>query len=234
MRNHHQQKTEMLQQEANRKSLKNPLELMFINLLKIHLSDQTKISFHHEVNTLAGKFCPDFLLTAGNKKIAFACLGQDRDQEWRDEWIDALILGTGEIDTIYRLNILDLNEYLHDCIYLIYHYDKEFFNKSYIFYNQELTSHELKRQLPELSRAERIIIYYKATSMNSNAVNNAYIMMERRNKHDKAGHWNVLFDMAKNNPGLNLDQLMELRKKEIDLAFEEMEYLSQNLTDIVF
>ncbi len=226
--------TEMLQQEANRNNLRNPLELMFINALKIHLSDQTKISFQHEVNTLAGKFSLDFILTAGNKKIAFACLGQDRDQEWRDIWIDALILGSGEIDTIYRLNNINLKEYLHDCIYMIYHHDKKFFNESYVFHNVQLTSKELKTHLPLLSRAERLVIYFNATNMNSTAVIDSYTLMERRNKHGKASHWNVLFDIAKNNPGLNLDQLMELRKKEIDLAFEEMEYLSQNLTDIVF
>ncbi len=210
---------EMLQQEANRKNLLNPLELMFITALKIHLADHTKISLHQEVNTLAGKFCMDFILSAGNKKIAFACLGQDRDQEWKDEWIDSLILGSGEIDTIYRLNNLNLNEYLHDCIYLIYHNDKQFFNESYIFHNEQLTSQELKTQLPLLSRTERLIIYFNATSTNSPAVTDSYILMERRNKHDKASYWNVLFAFAKNNPGLNLDQLMELSKKEIDLFF---------------
>jgi hypothetical protein len=208
-----------LQPRADRGKLESPLEELFIQTVEKYLSPKSNILPQHEVTTLAGKFRLDFLLTVEDKKIAFECDGEDFHDEWRDEWRDALILGSREIDTIYRFRGKDLHTFLNDCIYLIYHYDKELFTDRYPVIGQRLISEELKNKLLDFEMTERNIIGYKAISEDGTHVGWLKLVMERRNK-DKAEHWNVLYNIATKNPGLRLEQLMEIRKREIDDAFK--------------
>jgi len=210
---------EELQPRADRNKLESPLEETFIHTLEKYLSTKSEIFPQYEVMTLAGKFRLDFLLTIEDKKIAFECDGVEFHDEWRDEWRDALILGSGEIDTIYRFRGKDLHSFLEDCIFLIYHYDKELFNDRYQINAQQLISDELKIKLFDFYKSERNTIDYKSKNEEGKQIGWLQLVMERRNKYDKAGHWNVLFNIAKKNPGLKLKQLMEIREKEIDDAF---------------
>jgi hypothetical protein len=200
-----------LQPRAERSKLESPLEELFIETLEKYLSPKSNIFPQFEVTTLAGKFRLDFLLTVEDKKIAFECDGKDFHDEWRDEWRDALILGNGEIDTIYRFRGKDLHTFLDDCIYLIYHYDTELFNDRYPLIVRGLISDELKNKLLDFNRGERNTIRYKTITKDGTHTDWLQLVMERRNK-DIAGHWNVLFDIAAKNPGLRLEQLMEIRK----------------------
>jgi len=218
--NPYQHLFDQLQPRADRNKLESPLEELFIHTLEKYLSPKSDIFPQHEVMTLAGKFRLDFLLIVNDKKIAFECDGADFHDEWRDEWRDALILGSGEIDTIYRFRGKDLHTFIDDCIYLIYQYDKELFNDRYPSIAQQLISDELKNQLLDFYRKETNIIGYKAISEDGTQVGWLQLVMERRNKQDKAGHWNVLFNIAKKHPGQRIEKLMEIRKQEIDGAFK--------------
>jgi hypothetical protein len=200
-----------LQPRADRNKLESPLEELFIETLEKYLSSKTQIFPQYEVMTLAGKFRLDFLLTVNEKKIAFECDGADFHDEWRDEWRDALILGSGEIDTIYRFRGKDLHTFLDDCICLIFHYDKELFDDRYILIAQQLISDELKNQLTNFYMKERNTIEYKAINDEGTQIGWLQLVMERRSKNYH-GHWYVLFNIAKNNPGKRLEQLMEISK----------------------
>jgi len=203
-----------IQPRADRSILESPIEVLFIETLEKFLSSKVEIIPQYEVMTLVGKFRIDFLLTIDEKKIAFECDGQDFHDSWRDEWRDALILGGGEIDTIYRFKGKDLHTFLNDCIYLIYHYDKELFNDRYPLIAPQLTSDEIKNQLRVFHKKETNTIGYKAINEEGNQVGWLLLVMERRHKNDKSGHWNVLFEFAKNNPGLQLNQLMALKERQ--------------------
>jgi len=216
MINPYQKLFEELQPRADRNKLESPLEELFIYTLEKYISAKSEIFPQYEVMTLAGKFRLDFLLTVGDKKIAFECDGKEFHNEWYDEWRDALILGSGEIDTIYRFRGKDLHAFLDDCIYLIFHYDKELFNDRYPIIAQQLISDELKNQLLDFYKRENNIIGYAAISKDGKQVGLLQLVMERRNKLDKKGHWNILFNIAKKNPGLRIEQLIEIRKKEMD------------------
>ena len=211
------------QPRADRIKLESPIEELLIQSLEKYLSPQTQILPQYEIMTLAGKFRLDFLLTVGDKKIAIECDGKDFHDEWRDEWRDALILGTSEIDTIYRFRGKDIFTFLDDCIYLIYHYDKELFSDRYPILAARLISDSLKHKLDmePAFRHETNTIEYEITNEDDDIVKWKRVITERRNKDDYAGHWNILFDIAKKNPGLNLDQLMEIRRKEMDAVFKQ-------------
>ena len=213
---------EQLQPRADRSKLESPLEELFIEKLEKYLSPKTEIIPQFEIETIAGKFRLDFLLTIDNKKIAFECDGANFHDEWKDEWRDALILGTRQIDIIYRFRGKDLHTFLDDCIYLIYYYDKDLFNDRYPLIAHQLISDDLKRQVVEkqFSNHERNCVYYKITNEDEEYLGWMLLVMERRNKDYKYGHWNVLFEIARKNPGQNLQQLMEIRKKQIYDSFK--------------
>lgn len=217
--NTHQRLFDDLQPRADRSKLESPLEEFFIETLEKYLSPKSEIFPQYEVKTLAGKFRLDFLLTVHGKKIAFECDGADFHDEFRDAWRDALILGSREIDTIYRFRGKDLHTFLNDCIYLIYHYDKDLFNERYPLIGERLISEELKNKLLNFKRTERNTIEYKAISKDGSHVGWLQLVMERRNK-DKAGLWNELFNVAERHPGFRLEQLIEIWKREIDDTFK--------------
>ena len=203
-----------IQPRADRVKLKSPLEELFIETLEKYLASEVEILPQYEVNTLAGKFRLDFLLTVNSKKVAFECDGAEFHDKWHDEWRDSLILGTGNIDAIYRFRGKDIHTFLQDCIYLIYHFDKEFFYDRYSLISSGLISEELKKQMQNFDQKEKIMIGYKAIDEYGNQVGWLGLEIGRRDKNDKAGHWNVLYNVAKNNLGLRIEELMEISKRE--------------------
>jgi len=199
---------------ADRDKLESPLEEIFIEKLEKYLSSGVTIHPQYEVKTIAGKFRLDFLLTCFDKKIAFECDGEEYHDEFRDEFRDGLILGAGTIDAIYRFRGKDLHTFLDDCIYLIYHFDKELFNERYPFIFPKLISDDLKEDIEKnlLDDSERTRIDHRAINSEGNHVGWLTLILERRSKN-KSGHWKVLYDFAVANPDKTLDELIDLRKK---------------------
>jgi hypothetical protein len=203
-----------IEPRADRQKLESPLEEMFIHKFEKYLAPDVAIFPQFEVPTIAGTFRLDFLLTIADKKIAFECDGKEFHNEFRDEFRDGLILGTGTIDAIYRFRGKDLHTFLDDCIYLIYHFDKELFNNRYQLIFPQLISIDLKERLVErpLEYNEMTLLGYNAITDEGIHVGWLELRLERRDKN-KPGHWKVLYDFAKHNPGHNIDQLITLRSK---------------------
>jgi len=85
-------------------SYDSPLEDIFaFNIVK-YLDHGVSFRPQVEVNTICEVFRVDFMVQApGGKKIVFECDGKEFHDAFRDEWRDAMILGAGEADIIYRL-----------------------------------------------------------------------------------------------------------------------------------
>lgn len=200
---------------ADRSKLESPLEVMFIETLEKYLSGKTEIIPQYGIVTLAGKFRLDFLLTVDDHKIGFECDGKDFHDEWKDEWRDALILGSDHIDTIYRFRGSDLYLNMDDCIYMIYHYDKALFNERYEIIGKQLISNELKEKLARepLYHGESNSVFYSLLTEENEHVGWRSIKVERRNKNDERAHWVTLFQFALKNPGKGLSQLIETREQ---------------------
>jgi hypothetical protein len=203
---------------ADRTKLESPIEELLIEALEKYLSSDSEIVPQHEVFTLAGKFRLDFLLTIDDHKIAIECDGADFHDEWRDEWRDALILGSGKVDTIYRFRGKDLHTFLNDCVYLIYHYDPILFNDRYSKNAPQLISDELKQQLndePNFNQETNILTYETKNEEGEKTGGLMQLRAERRSLH-YPGHWEILFDVANRNPGAKIEQLIAIRRGEMN------------------
>ena len=96
----------------------------------------------------------------------------------------------------------------------MYYYDKQIFNYHYSQNIEHLTSEDIMEQLPFENYEDKRIQYniFDEEGCQINAL--YYLEMIRRNKKRK-GHWNVLFEFAKKHPGLNIEQLIEIKKKNL-------------------
>lgn len=197
---------------VDRAKLESPLEEMFIERLEKYLFSWLTITAQYEVETIAGKFRLDFVIIIDNKKIAFECDGEEYHDAFRDEFRDGLILGSGQVDIIYRFRGKDIYTFLDDCIYLIYHFDNELFNNRYPFLFPQLISNDLKEHLAKKSieDCETTRLDYKAINIEGYQFGWMHLLMERRDKN-RNGHWKVLYDFARQNPRQNLNQLIALR-----------------------
>lgn len=217
----YQQLFEQFSPRADRNKVESPLEELFISNLEKYITATSTIYPQKEIQTVSGVFRLDFLIIYDDKKIAFECDGKDYHDEWRDEWRDALILGSGEVDTIYRFKGRDIHTFLHDCIHLIYHYDKTLFSERFPIISERLISQELKEYLNSSTRlGDRVYLHYKAKTEDGEHIGWLNLVMDRRNKKDKSGFWNKLYSFAKDNIGLGIDQLIVLYEKQSKEAFK--------------
>ena len=93
-------------------------ELLAQNALK-YLAEDCRFQKQVEVPTNWGTFRLDFLIERRGQRIGVECDGRDFHDEYRDEWRDALILGTGAVDVMYRLRGCDLVYHIEDILFLM-------------------------------------------------------------------------------------------------------------------
>lgn len=92
----------------------SPLEELFaLNAIK-YLDDSVDFQKQVSVETICGQFRIDFVIDTGLKKVAIECDGKESHNKSRDEWRDAMILGAGAVDVIYRLRGGDLDELVEE------------------------------------------------------------------------------------------------------------------------
>src|SRR5689334_10635520 len=99
---HNQNYRNLTQPRADRDRLESPLEEQFIQSLEKYLNPRSDIIPQYEVQTILGKYRLDFVVALDGHLIGFECDGKEYHDAFRDEWRDALILHTKEIETIYR------------------------------------------------------------------------------------------------------------------------------------
>jgi hypothetical protein len=205
---------DQLQPRVDRNRLESPLEELFIENLEKYISPNAEIIPQFEVETITGVFRLDFVLLINDRKIGIECDGLGFHDEWKDEWRDAIILGSKQIDTIYRFRGKDLHTFLSDCIFLIYCFDKDLFCDRYPLIAPQLISDDLKQQINYIKSnySERKLIGYSITNSDGEHIGRMLLVMGRRNKNHKFEHWNTLYEIALGNPGLNIQQLIEISK----------------------
>lgn len=98
----------------------SPIEDLLALYYVRYASDAVDLISQVEVKTLCGVFIVDFVIRdrSGNR-VGIECDGKEFHDESRDEWRDAMILGEGHLDVIYRLRGSDLNYYVEDVLYLL-------------------------------------------------------------------------------------------------------------------
>jgi len=103
-------------------------DLLAWNLDK-YLDDLVVLHKQFEVETICGKFRVDLAAVQGTRTVGFECDGKDFHNAFRDDWRDAMILGTGAIDLIYRFRGCDLIYHMNDCLYVVSRLDKSLFSQ---------------------------------------------------------------------------------------------------------
>ncbi len=115
--------------------VESPIERTFLNHLEKYLSFDTEIIVQYPIKTISGNFRADIALKRNHQIIVIECDGEEfhtkDEDEYYDEWRDTLIIFQKRVDTIYRIKGIDIYNNINSLIYLIYSYEKDFFNLEY-------------------------------------------------------------------------------------------------------
>ena len=183
----------------------SPIEDIFAWHCKKYLRDDIAFNSQVEITTKHGKFRLDFLLVNKARKIAVECDGEDFHDAHRDELRDAIILGEGHVDTIYRFRGCDLLHSPNECIWLMSLLNSQLFTRRAIMKLEHLNKLEII--MPgDLSSLELILgrVCTDYEEYKFNAVRTTIYM--NPNLHP---HWKALYRFACDNPDLTLDELFD-------------------------
>jgi very-short-patch-repair endonuclease len=81
----------------------------------------------YKVHTFCATYRLDFFLSLGGTAIGIECDGSKYHDQQKDRIRDTLILGSGTVDTIFRLNGRNIVNNLNDCLWLIAQFRPKYF-----------------------------------------------------------------------------------------------------------
>jgi len=200
----------------------SPIEDIFAWNLGKYINPNLRLDKQTEVNTPWGIFILDFMVECKSEKIAFECDGKDFHDVGRDEWRDAMILGGGHVDTIYRLRGTDLVHRAEDCLFVISQLEPQIFSKRGRANLEMLASSSIKESLDRklsfdknLGKGSRLMVFDYPRE--SEGLPPPFVCIFRESRHIPDGEisfWESQYTYALNNKGLPLDDLMEQYLKE--------------------
>lgn len=106
----------------------HPLEDEFAWHLVKYLNADSGLGYQVKVRTPVANLWIDFIIEYNNRRVGIECTGLYED-ETELNLRDALIVGSGAVDTLYRLRGIDVMYRLHDCLYLVSRWDTELFSR---------------------------------------------------------------------------------------------------------
>lgn len=181
-------------------------------LLKHDLANTT-FRREYPAPTVWANFRIDIVLSVGDRRIGIECDGAEFHDEFRDEFRDGLILGSGIVDTIWRLPGADIHNHVHDCLSLIALYDGFIFDErtKAVFVNQ--CSESVRAHIPEFN--ERILMAVDSEWLPARS---GYIDLRRRTRTNSycptRQHWRHLFEYAQRHPDVRFSELHAMRLEE--------------------
>lgn len=189
----------------------SPIEDRFAYHYVKYASDEVNMNPQFKVTTLCGRFIIDFVLsTSDGHHIGIECDGREFHDESRDEWRDAMILGEGHIDAIYRLRGRDITYYIEDILYLIALLEPFLFSSRATENLKVLASSEIQ-SLPKSHYEELHHFKYR------NEVEVGGVRVEARRRVVPTGQrrfWQSAYRFAESIGGGTLDDVMERYRVE--------------------
>ena len=189
----------------------SPLEDRFAYNIVKYLNSSTTLQKQVEVETICGRFIIDFVADCGSKKVAFECDGEEYHDQSRDEWRDAMILGAGAVDVIYRLRGSDLTYHLEDCLLVVSKWEPEIFSQRGLVNLQTLATDEARYKL--YRNDEIAVVEYPRTAKGIHKISILCRSCEIPPGRARV-FWKGVFDYAREQGGGDLDELR--RKWEAD------------------
>lgn len=108
----------------------SPLENDFAYQAVKHLDESVDLQAQYHVKTICGLFIVDFVaVSRSGRHVGFECDGKEFHNTSRDEWRDAMILGSEELDAIYRLRGADIAFQLDNILFLLSRCETELFSE---------------------------------------------------------------------------------------------------------
>lgn len=188
----------------------SPIEDTFAYHYVKYASDEVNMNPQLKVTTLCGRFIIDFVLFTSDQRIGIECDGREFHDESRDEWRDAMILGEGHIDAIYRLRGRDLTYYIEDILYLMAVLEPCLFSSRATENLKVLASSEIQ-SLPKSHCEEHYHFKYR------NEVDVGGVRVEARRRVVPTGQrrfWQSAYRFAESIGGGTLDDVMERYRVE--------------------
>lgn len=105
-----------------------PLEDEFAWHMVKYLDPVSNLEYQVEVETPVGKAWIDFVVTQGGKRYGFEISGLDEEETQETRYRDALVIGSGAVDVLYRLRGKDLLHYVHLTLAIIGKWDEHLFS----------------------------------------------------------------------------------------------------------
>lgn len=193
----------------------SPLEDNFAYHFVKYLKEDVDFIPQAEINSICGNFYIDFLVCApSGEKVAFECDGKEFHNESRDEWRDAMILGSSEVGSIYRLRGADITYHINDVLFVISRYNPEIFSIRGIRNLNSLASSTVINRSFEPTNTMDIITYL---DKKTNQINHLFIERHHKNiPNHKRQFWQAAYKFALEIGGGNLDDIISsYRNKRI-------------------
>jgi len=129
------------------------IEEKFSYHINKYLASPLKLIPQFPASTAWGNFRLDFTYTFDNGyKVAFECDGKDFHDGWRDEWRDALILGSGLVNRIFRIPGSAIYHHIEDTLFIISKIEPKLFSTRGLTNLKALASNHVESFTPNPSR----------------------------------------------------------------------------------
>lgn len=192
-----------------------PLEDEFAWHLVKYLNPVTALGYQVKVATPCAHFWVDFVVEHGGRRIGFECGELEAEADDRHERLRAaLLVGSGEVDVLYRFRGVDLVHRLHDCLLLAARWDPELFSPRGRLNLDTLASPETQAHRP--LRGETVArVAYRTDEEEGAAEGEAFTwpapeqptLVVHRLSHDNPAAWVRDFDHALAHFGVSEERL---------------------------
>lgn len=191
----------------------SPIEDTFAKFSEKYLSPDVALNTQVEVKTICGLFRLDFVATDSNgKQTGFECDGKEFHEKSRDEWRDAMILGSSNIDEIYRISGKEITYRIEDVFFVIPKWSPWLFDDRQKYNLSRIASEEVTKRSIEPEDMIFSVNYVDAENSHLNQ-----FRLEKRHKFIPKGKrqfWQSAFRYAESIGGGNLDEVMLQYRKQ--------------------
>lgn len=193
----------------------SPIEDCFAKFATKFVNQTMSMTTQVDISTRFGNYRLDFVITAPNgKKTAIECDGKDFHNESRDEWRDAMILGSSDIHEIYRIKGKEISYRIEDVFYALSVWSPWLFDDRQKYNLQRLASNELRKRT---ILAEDTILTVNHMDTENEIVQLSQFQLEKRHKNIPQGRrqfWQTAFQFAQQHSGSSLDDIIGLYRAQ--------------------
>lgn len=190
----------------------SPIEDAFAYHFAKYANDDVQLACQVPITTICGLFIIDFVVQSPKiGRIAIECDGKAFHKESRDEWRDAMILGSKAVDVVYRIRGCDIVHHIDDVLYCLSRLELGVFSKRGEVNLTLLASNEAKKLY--LSKKEDLHgIHYE------NEWETGSLRIETRRSHIPEGQrrfWKKAYEFALSIGGGNIDEVIDSYRQSI-------------------